>query len=177
MLVCFLFCCFLSLHTLLHKPSAIQVLCDFTSRALSGCLHQLKICRRKTALIGSEGEAKQEGSHASPHFRGKCLRMIKNCIPPSFSLAKVFSVTSPHSLFLTLCLLCNKNTWMLGLLSKLFKWTDVQISTKKVSCETTSLSSPGAIPLRFQSTCPAKVASRNISHCPVNIPEPWICTY
>lgn len=49
------------LHILLHKPSAIQVLCDFTSRALSGCLHQLKICCRKTALIGTEGEEKQKG--------------------------------------------------------------------------------------------------------------------
>lgn len=49
------------LHMLMHKPSAIQVLCDFTSRALSGCLHQLKICCRKTALIGTEGEEKQRG--------------------------------------------------------------------------------------------------------------------
>lgn len=46
---------------LLHKPSATQVLSDFTSRAPSGCLHQLKICSRKTALIGTEGEEEQKG--------------------------------------------------------------------------------------------------------------------
>lgn len=41
----------------LHKPSAMQVLCGFISRVLSGCLHQPEICCRKTALIGTGGEA------------------------------------------------------------------------------------------------------------------------
>lgn len=68
---------------------------------------------------------------------------------------------------------------MLRLVSRLiFKWTHVQISTNKASCETTCLSLLGAIALRFhegKSTCPAKIANYNISCCPVNIPEPWIC--
>lgn len=73
MLVCFLLCCFLSLHIFLHKPSAIQALCDFTSRALSGCLHQLKICCRKTALIGTEGGREAEGAARFTTFKRKYL--------------------------------------------------------------------------------------------------------
>lgn len=60
----------------------------------------------------------------------------------------------------------------------LFNGTHVQISTSKASSETTSLSSLGAIALRFhaaKSTCPAKIANCNISRWPVNIPAPWIC--
>lgn len=150
MLLCLLLPCYLSLHILLHKPSAIQVLCDFTSRDLSDCLHQLKIRCRKTALIGTEGEEKQKGPHASQHFREKCVWMIKNCIPPSFSLAEAFNASTHRSFFNTIPFVKSNIRRLLRLISTaLFKWTHLHISTTKASCETPSLNSLEAIGLRF----------------------------
>lgn len=90
----------------LHKPSAMQVLCGFISRVLSGCLHQPEICCRKTALIGTGGEANRRVARFST-FEGETCRLL----PVRMLLMQTFPKTCTHSQITT-----HENT---------FKWPEM----------------------------------------------------
>lgn len=143
-LVCFLPCCLLSKQIFLHKPSAVQALCDSTSRVFSNCLHQLKICCRKTALIGAEREDGPKGWHAFKKFSRKYLhwsrRMILNVKNINKHCQIINNIVTIH--WYKYVKLGNMPLFLL-----------LQLHKNK-------------------SICPSKIANCNISKCPVNTDEP-----
>lgn len=133
---------------------------------LSGCLHQLKIRCRKTALIGTGERGGGRGKRsrrvarfATSRHERKRLRMIRTR----------FRTSVPTPLLMRLHPVRTAKTHVNAPIISSSPNESVSRTIRNgACCETTSLTSPGAIAVRFhagESTCLAKIASCNISRC------------